>query len=139
MKHLFYFVLFVFACVLTSCDGYLDTQDMPESPILGGGKAFQFSDSIFDVSSAGAEIQTTVLNYEHFGISDVCCNGHYYKPGPENPTNQAISCPLIDAKIKDNTIEITVSENTEKTDQQILLTVFVGNAYGTITINQKGK
>ena len=112
---------------------------MPESPILGGGKAFQFSDSIFDVSSAGAEIQTTVLNYEHFGISGVCCNGHYYKPGPENPTNQAISCPLIDAKIKDNTIEIIVSENTEKTNQQILLTVTVGNAYGTITINQKGK
>lgn len=130
-------ILASMACVFFSCaDMYLPEPIVDPGPVLGGGEHFQFSDSIFNVAPEGAELETTVLNYEHFNFSSVFCDGQYYR---ELPDYNKITSPLLDAEMQDNKILITVKENTEKTDKHIWLGITVGNVYGYININQKSK
>lgn len=134
------FILLVLAVGMTFTACSLDSLDTPEinKNNLGGGDPFQMTDSIFYVSSKGAELETTILNHTSFHLGNVRYNDKWYHLEPKAGSDSTLSCPLLDAKIEKHSIKIHVKENGEKQDLKIVVPVVSGNVFGYIIIYQEG-
>jgi len=65
-----FFLAIAFGLTFSSCLSDPIEYSVDEEPIFGGVEHFQMTDSIFYVSSDGAELETTILNYTSFDITD---------------------------------------------------------------------